>query len=132
MCYPNWSEIDCGTKENPNFISSYECLGNPDVSDQYQLEELKREARISFFSGHASISWSCATFVVLYLQLKLKHVKSNPLVIYLMKMIQYVSIALALGISYSRISDDWHHPSDVAVGSLVGIVCQLWNFLYLM
>jgi phosphatidate phosphatase len=44
------------------FVSNYSCDGDP---------KLVREARKSFFSGHTSFSFYCATFVVVYLQTRL-------------------------------------------------------------
>jgi membrane-associated phospholipid phosphatase len=44
------------------FVANYNCTG--DV-------KMVREARKSFVSGHASYSFYCATFLVIYLQTRL-------------------------------------------------------------
>jgi len=94
------------------------------------LETKMREARLSFMSGHTSTSFYAAIFLILYLQARLDNcqpgtgVKENirtglkafrPLV-------QACLMSLALWVSFSRISDYFHHPLDVAVGALVGIL----------
>lgn len=55
----------------------------------------------------------------IYLQDRLAgQVKSRVLV----PVLQTLYLAIALYIAYTRIFDNWHHWSDVMVGSLVGIV----------
>ena len=48
------------------------------------------------------------------------------------KLIQIMSIGVAVWVSYTRITDFWHHPTDVLAGSLVGILGQYFNVMYLM
>ena len=44
------------------FVTNYTCDGE---------DKLIREARKSFVSGHASFSFYCATFLIIYLQTRL-------------------------------------------------------------
>ena len=41
-------------------------------------------------------------------------------------------MGLALWISFSRVSDYFHHPLDVAVGAFVGILMVVFFLYYLM
>ena len=143
MCSPNWEDINCGTKSDSNFITNYECQGgNPDKLFELSQamhkspEELsfvfKRHAHTSFFSGHSSVAWSSAMFIYLYLKGSFQGKKHGSLAFSLVKWIQLISIGLATWVSYTRITDFWHHPTDVLVGSLVGMLCQYVNVKYLM
>ena len=131
MCNPNWKEIDCGTKDNPKFITEYECLGNPDLNTEY-ADLLKKNSQTSFFSGHASIAWASASFIFFYSRKKLQSYAKQSIVVKLHTVVQLLCIGLAMYVSYTRIDDYWHHPTDVFVGSMVGIVCQYLNAQYLM
>ena len=81
-------------------------------------------------SGHASFSFYCATFLILYLQARLnKFPDSTSKMISTLKQIlkvlrpflQFAIFSLAFWIALTRISDYFHHPLDVTMGSLVGI-----------
>ena len=79
------------------------------------------ESRKSFPSGHASLIFQAATFVILYLQLKLS---GNVEAIFPM---QLLSFLVALVVSVTRITDNKHHGSDVVAGALLGIAVQAFN-----
>ena len=92
-------------------------------------EKMLREARLSFMSGHASFSFYSATFLIIYLQARLnKIVESSSGQVTIAKFfkvcrpfIQFGIFMLAFWIALTRISDYFHHPLDVIMGSLVGI-----------
>ena len=143
MCSPNWNDIDCGTKDDPKFITSYECSGGDPVlisklSKEFGKTEdelaatFKRHAHTSFFSGHASLIWSSAIFVYLYLKVRILSHTPKTMIMIAAKLIQVMSVGIAIWVSYTRITDFWHHPSDVLAGSLVGISGQYFNVMYLM
>jgi len=88
------------------------------------------EARLSFLSGHASFSFYCSFFLVVYLQARLSNFPytSNQgvrTIVRILKVlrpfIQFGMIIFSLWISLTRVSDYFHHPFDVATGALVGI-----------
>ncbi len=97
----------------PNFYSmcafdddSLECTA--DVSQQH-------EARKSFPSGHSSISMNGMLFVSLYI------VYNSPLKSPFAKYFFFLApVALAVFVAASRVHDNWHHPSDVLCGALIG------------
>ena len=80
--------------------------------------ELLREARLSFFSGHASFSFYFATFIIHFTNAHTQYLKwGNQIVPF----IQLLVIMLALWISLTRVTDFYHHPVDVFYGAIIGI-----------
>ncbi len=120
------------------FVEDYHCKG-----DEHEV----REATKSFFSGHSSFSFYTATFLIVYLHARLRrldeadHAPQSPsmrsfkLIFRGLKILrpflQFGIFALAFYIVLTRISDYKHHPGDVLVGIVVGIVfaCILLLFL---
>ena len=88
-------------------IENNTCTGNKD---------LMREARLSFISGHSSISFYTAAFLIIFMN---KYIN----VWILRTLLQFTHFILACWISISRINDYMHHPEDVIMGSIIGIVC---------
>ena len=143
MCSPNLDNIDCGTKDNPNFITNYECTGgNTDLISQLSKEygkteeeliaTFKRHPHTSFFSGHASLIWASAFFVFMYLRRRVLSQNYEGLISIVTKVIQLMCIGTAMWVSYTRITDFWHHPTDVLAGAFVGSSVQYFNVRYLM
>ena len=142
MCTPDWENLDCGTKSDPKFITDYECRGNEELiiklsKDMHRSTEqltstFKRHAHTSFFSGHASVAWSSASFIYLYLEGKFKNEKVTKIPFLVIKIAQMIVIGLASWVSYTRITDYWHHQTDVLTGAIVGMVCQYVNVRFLM
>lgn len=76
----------------------------------------------SFWSGHASLSTTFTTFIILILRKKIKYI--------------YFLVLFPLIFGYSRIYLGVHYPVDVTVGFLSGIVLgtifyKLYSFLFL-
>ena len=88
-------------------IENNTCTGNND---------LLREARLSFVSGHSSISFYTATFLIIFMT---KYIK----LWFLRTLLQLAHFILAFWISITRINDYMHHPEDVIMGSITGIAC---------
>ena len=143
MCSPNWDSIDCGIKDNPNFITNYECTGgNMDLisqlskeygkSEEELISTFKRHPHTSFFSGHASLIWASAFFVYMYLRRRVLSENPGHFISIFTKVIQLMCIGTATWVSYTRITDRWHHPTDVLVGAFIGASVQYYNVLYLM
>ena len=87
----------------------------------------------SFMSGHASLSFYCASFLVVYLQARLTNFppRSNSIALVragyrtlkiLRPFVQFGLVNLAFWISLTRISDYFHHPLDVLAGSVAGVM----------
>jgi phosphatidate phosphatase len=128
----------------PNFLSV--CI--PDVTDPYKLcLESNRtylepgtdffctsqhtinvaDSRKSFPSGHASLSFYSAIFLILFIN----KTWNFRLLGLLPRFIQFGFVTLATFTSLSRITDNKHHTSDVIAGALLGIVFALLTFYYL-
>lgn len=85
--------------------------------------ELLREARLSFISGHASISFYFATFLIVYMNRITKHLKCGNKIV---PFIQIFMFMLATWISFTRISDYYHYPLDVFGGAIAGVGVALY------
>jgi len=88
------------------------------------------EARLSFLSGHASFSFYCGMFLIVYLQARLsnfpRHQSTAVGIVFrtlkvLRPFIQFAMIILSFWISLTRISNYFHHPMDVLTGAVVGM-----------
>ena len=85
--------------------------------------ELLREARLSFISGHASISFYFATFLIVYMNRITKHLTCGNKIV---PFIQIFMFMLATWISLTRISDYYHYPLDVFGGAIAGVGVALY------
>ena len=84
---------------------------------------LLHEARLSFMSGHASFSFYCATFLIMYVNIKSKQLNWMSKIA---SCIQILLFVLATWISFTRISDYYHYPFDIVCGALTGVGFALY------
>ncbi|KAF4524300.1 hypothetical protein B566_EDAN005356 [Ephemera danica] len=117
------SDVSCATQSDPFAITdSYTCRGDP-----AKIEN----ARLSFPSGHASMSFYCAVFIALHLQKRLEHENdlSGPpkflSCFFLRPLLQGMVIMAAWFTSVSRVMDNQHHYRDIFVGTILGTVVAL-------
>ncbi|XP_057319458.1 putative phosphatidate phosphatase isoform X2 [Microplitis mediator] len=82
---------------------------------------LMKDIRLSFPSGHSSLSTYAMIYLALYLQLRITWKGSGIFKHFL----QLVLILLAWLTAMSRISNYKHHWSDVLVGMLIGVIVSL-------
>ena len=133
LCQPNLGpelcEDEFGYKKFVMEDEDVICMGLERNGGNITKKQL-HEARLSFLSGHASFSFYCCTFLIVYLQSRLSDFPhcstrwvwlSYRFVKVLRPFIQFAIIILAFWISLSRISDYFHHPMDVVTGALAGI-----------
>ena len=68
MCNPNISltEAECGSLDSPRYVTQFHCLGQPGL-DTADTEARLKDARLSFVSGHASLSTFAMWFCIVYL-----------------------------------------------------------------
>ncbi|KAH0790242.1 PAP2 superfamily protein [Histomonas meleagridis] len=75
----------------------------------------KRDSRLSFPSGHASMSFTAGTWMYLFLG---RFFQKSELWFLLVRMIP---LFVAIAVSATRIIDHMHHVSDVVSGAILGI-----------
>ncbi|VDD87460.1 unnamed protein product [Enterobius vermicularis] len=110
VCKPNIGYLTCN---NPYvYITNYTCTSS-------FSEYLKKEAHVSFYSGHTATTMHVVAYCVIYLYVRL------PRRIYgvtLVPIIQTILTTAGILVGYSRISDHKHHWSDVFAGVVVGVI----------
>lgn len=110
VCKPDYASLNCSAGL---YITEVHCQGN--VS-------LIKEARKSFYSGHASFAMYTMLYLVFYLQARFTWRGARLL----RPLVQFLLLMLALYTGLTRISDYRHHPSDVLVGYLQGALVAYW------
>jgi membrane-associated phospholipid phosphatase len=85
------------------------------------------DGRKSFFSGHSSITLASTTYLALYLH---DHVfpglRRDPDSVPWWEVASYTGlVALSVYVPFSRVHDNRHNPSDVLVGSAVGLTAAI-------
>ncbi|KAM8929935.1 phospholipid phosphatase 3 [Pelodytes ibericus] len=105
VCNPIPSSVNCTL----GYVLNYECRGS--------LSKV-REARKSFFSGHASFSMYTMLYLVFYLQSRFTWRGARLL----RPLLQFTLLMMAFYTGLSRVSDHKHHPSDVLAGFVQGAV----------
>nr|XP_034996368.1 phospholipid phosphatase 3-like [Zootoca vivipara] len=108
-CRPDFAHINCSA----GYLEDYICTGGPSE---------EKEARKSFYSGHASFAMYTMMYLVFYLQARFTWRGARLL----RPLVQFVMLMLALYTGLTRISDYRHHPSDVVVGLLQGALVACW------
>ncbi|CAL4099541.1 unnamed protein product [Meganyctiphanes norvegica] len=117
-CQTNWTSVNC-TKDNHSlYIQSFTCPN----TDHHVV----RDARLSFFSGHASFS----AFTMIYLIVYLEHKIGRNQPVLLKPFIQFLCLLLAIYTSISRVFDYHHHWSDVLFGFMAGATMALVFTIY--
>lgn len=116
VCQPNFNKFNC----SDGFITA-------DVCTTLNAKSLT-EARLSFPSGHSSASAFVSVFLALYIEMAIPYQR-----FYLVKpTIQFLLISLGISCGFTRISDYWHHWSDVLVGLGIGTFFALFTIFGLM
>eukprot|EP00957_Ditylum_brightwellii_P100257 7640042-Ditylum_brightwellii.AAC.1 len=115
------------SRHRPNFyalcgfdVETLECAA-PSLEDIH-------EATLSFPSGHSSRVVRITSRTTLTLPLLRKEIQLESYKQILGALSCIVPWSYALFVATSRIVDKWHHPSDVIVGSLLGIVCAIIGY----
>lgn len=96
-------------------------------------DEMEMEARMSFPSGHSSLSWCGMMVLTLFLIGRVGLSRSViPKTAYGKGKILLLSscspLLLSFWVATSRLTDNWHHPSDIIAGSILGSVCAFISY----
>jgi hypothetical protein len=97
----------------------FDCLGNLKNID---------ESRLSFPSGHASLSFYSTTFLIVFIN-QSWNCRSLGL---LPRIVQVLLFTLAVYIGLSRIVDNKHHPTDVIAGAILGASIAIITSFFLI
>lgn len=118
VCKPDLDTLCPMDKHIYRYIEEYDCKGTDSIA--------LKDSRLSFFSGHSSMSAYSMIFTVIYMQYKVKWQQLS-----LMRpLIQMSLIYLAFYTGLSRISDYKHHWSDVLVGMIIGTLAAVLSSHY--
>ncbi|XP_008431376.1 phospholipid phosphatase 3-like [Poecilia reticulata] len=109
VCKPDFSTINCSL----GYITEYKCQGP---------ESDVREARKSFFSGHASFSMYTMLYLVFYLQSRLTWKGARLL----RPLIQFTLVMMSFYTGLTRVSDHKHHPTDILAGFFQGALVAIF------
>lgn len=99
------------------YVYNFKC------TNQEILKLWTNDASMSFFSGHALVGAYAAFFLVFYFQIRMK--KHN----FIRSFIQIILVFIAYFIGISRVFDQRHWPTDVAVGGILGILFAIHAWL---
>ncbi|TGZ62313.1 hypothetical protein CRM22_007501 [Opisthorchis felineus] len=112
VCQPNITLVNC-----TGFINEYSCQGT--------RTKALHDMNLSFVSGHSSITAVTVTYVVLYLQKRLK-LACAPM---LRPVLQTAIVCFGLYVAISRFTDNKHHVTDIIGGVILGAGTALTLFV---
>jgi len=118
VCVPSvaLTESECGPSHSTRYITEYSCLGNSTLfPDPSKLENRLKEARLSFPSGHTSLSFYGMVLTVLIIS------KASPRSL-AASLLQFLCLSYTIVTGISRINDNKHHAEDVLFGALLGFI----------
>uniref|UniRef100_W8BAN9 Putative phosphatidate phosphatase n=1 Tax=Ceratitis capitata TaxID=7213 RepID=W8BAN9_CERCA len=123
VCQPQL--LDGSTCDSPQnqyrYVEKYICLGNGFTLDDVQ------QSRLSFPSGHSSLSFFALVYMAIYLHYKVTW-RGSQLTRHFL---QFALVMLAWFTALSRVMDYWHHWSDVLFGGLLGVLMALITARYI-
>lgn len=108
-------------RPRPNYFSY--CGYDASTQQCHGPDKYKRDAKLSFPSGHSSNSFSSATWIVLWLT----HFFPQTQIWWIL--LKLIPIGLAAYVAATRITDYMHHVSDVVAGTLIGICVGTFIFM---
>lgn len=109
VCRPDFETIDCTI--NDGYVSEFQCT----AEDSPQL----KYARESFPSGHASSCTYAFCFLLFYIFNRRKRLQKYYDTMSFTLLILYALWAVFVLIT--RVTDNWHHPTDVYGGMVLGV-----------
>uniref|UniRef100_A0A0N5AUC8 AcidPPc domain-containing protein n=1 Tax=Syphacia muris TaxID=451379 RepID=A0A0N5AUC8_9BILA len=126
VCRPNINISEC--TDPLVYVTNYTCTFEGISGNTVAGYSLKKNARLSFFSGHSSTTMHVAIFCAIYLYARLPRRMYG---VSLLPIFQTILVVIALVVGYSRISDHKHHWSDVLCGFIVGIITGTISAIYI-
>ena len=111
LCQPDTANCTIGT-----LVTNFTCT-NPNIT-KYRMNDISS----SFPSGHAGLACYFSCFMIWFLQRRIEKLKVR----YFIPFVQAALVIYAAFVTVSRVSDNAHHPNDVAFGSLLGFVFSIF------
>ncbi|KAJ1345936.1 hypothetical protein KIN20_000578 [Parelaphostrongylus tenuis] len=115
VCQPDWSRMDCTNKEQVPVSETF-CM-NPD-------SRRIRVARTSFPSGHAAAAFHVLFFLCIYLP-RIAKVTGIPHLYRTRNVLLLIYTSWTMFTAITRVTDFWHHSTDVLGGMVLAAVCVL-------
>ncbi|CAI5454325.1 unnamed protein product [Caenorhabditis angaria] len=119
ICQPDWTKVDCSNPENEITVDQLVCT-NP------ELRKI-RTARTSFPSGHTAAAVHAWLFVVIYLT----RMASRTGIVHVFSIRNFLVplyTIWTLFTAVTRVTDNWHFPTDVLGGTILAFACILPAF----
>lgn len=115
VCNPN---VTCSS-DDPTYYTNYEC--------QQVTTKDENDARLSFPSGHASMSATVMGFLMVYIQIRCN---ISGKIALLKPILHLATVILAVWIAMTRVTDYQHHMNDVLAGFLIGTIIGILGGLH--
>ena len=119
VCKPDINPYTNLCKLNKTFL-----VPEIDFKCMNENKESVEESRLSFPSGHSSLSFYSMIFLILFINFTWKCRNFGLLP----RMAQMVFFVIAFFTALSRIADNKHHPTDVLAGTTLGIIISICSF----
>lgn len=116
VCQPDYNKFNCS--------DGYITL---DVCTTSNMKAL-RQARLSFPSGHSSLAMFTSVLLMFYIEFRV----NSPRFTLIKPFVQFILLTLGVCCCYTRISDYWHHWSDVVAGSVIGVMFAVYTVFHMM
>ncbi len=114
----------------PNFYAM--CGFDKETFECTNGGEMEMEARMSFPSGHSSLSYSGMMFMVLFFIGRVGLGRVGPRLslnkLRISVVLSFVPLVFSFWCATSRLVDHWHHPSDIIAGSILGAVSAIISY----
>jgi phosphatidate phosphatase len=117
VCKPDLQNLKCSFSDNVELLRYIETNGTFCKGNSKDI----KEARLSFPSGHSSISFYTMIFLITYIEARV-----NGLTFRFFKvLLQLTALIAAYVTSISRIKDNHHRGTDVLGGAIIGIIVAI-------
>uniref|UniRef100_A0A0N5AM74 AcidPPc domain-containing protein n=1 Tax=Syphacia muris TaxID=451379 RepID=A0A0N5AM74_9BILA len=118
VCKPDWSYINCTSPTA--YITSAHCTG----TDEHRI----KIGRQSFPSGHSGVAVFFLFYTFMYLKGLVDTTKLRTFVL-LRYLVLIPLLSWTAFVLVTRVTDHWHHPTDVLGGIIIGIICASIPFI---
>ncbi|GMT33071.1 hypothetical protein PFISCL1PPCAC_24368, partial [Pristionchus fissidentatus] len=118
VCKVDWTQVDCKTDPNA-YIDDIPCL--------QENKRRIRSSRTSFPSGHTCAAVFFLTWLVLYLK-GITRASGSRLLYWMKVVLLTVFTTWTLVCAVTRVTDNWHHPTDVLGGLMLALAFVLPYF----